>query len=880
MKFRALNISYQLEASVRYAALNPKNPTIIIQEGVYEQATNTEDSGKDLSAIKTLLTEKESHNAPNKLTIQLITSSRPFDQLAANQQDNPFLNRDQILHSPSKNKGPYEAQVKPGWLVRLLSANLQAVAIKRLTAKSWWHDTPGRILHFQRNEPQGNFIQASTNQTTAVSTRKSPTFMTICVPKCCEVESHEGFEFCEATSLIVVGKQETSFEVNRCMLQAIQSIMLLLQNKQMQKETRCVGDNIEDNKYEIIRRLQPGEKRKREETARTSNFPFKKKNCQVSFGTVTDIDLSCNDQFLDDILQSSKEIREDVPKEARDKEYPDKDSSHKMHKAKKREERRLEKRKRKEKRSKQITEDPHSSSNNIGSQKIPRIVMSQVAARGRYDASHADNELDQARNILNNRAIESRKFFAESKLQEVFCSSETLTSTLQRHTRPGNIPHGGRMTSHPVLNVSDATPKHQNLRGYMQQGQRADEDGRQKQIDSSQQEYESSFEHKQPSDNFYKMNSNGRCKALIHSTITKDAWHNKTLNNDSFLQKNGQKSALPVSRTMANHFHKHIELQQSVDTHGGNDSTCQTRLGQQTTGEASFQPEYLSMKQADESQHLHSDEQTSKTVGALLPIKILCSEEFLETRGETVAELASGRWAIAANGKNLSKLPKDLIGRKIVCIDTPMLESCGIHIEASNRCGMLIISTAQLENPIDAKQIVLSLAKLAAIGRYSNIQVFICCDSEITSSITKHVVKLQFAASTSRTTSPTKVFYKTTTSTSLAASLAHTILSLPNVLDSCTNLDNVQEGLVQDRVSFLTSLLPVINVGGAIECLELAKSLLSDDCPYFEIFLKNQRLRQQMMLHAISNETRQALQPAALVQMSHVLRVVVGNEAL
>jgi hypothetical protein len=896
MKFRALNISYQLEASVRYASLNRKNPTILIQEGAYEQAINAEDADKNFPMAKTLLTVKRNHIAPDDVSMESIrpilisdTQDIPMSsspQLAGKLQFKPDEKRVEILHVPIENRGSLVVQVQPDWLIQLFHANLRAVATKRLTAKSWWHDTVGRSLPVRRNESNENLIQASMNQTTVLCISQPwTTSKTTSVSNLCAVDCYEGLHLCQNTGLIVVGNKKRNVEVNRCMLQAIQFIMFILQNKHIMEETRYrhkaltsdVDGEPEENQIETICHHDVCAKRKREDNARSSNFPFKKQNCQVRFGTVTAIDSGYNHQFSTDTFIRFEEIRDDaskVTKAAREEVVPHKDSSHKLQKELKREERRLEKRKRKEKRSKQIREDQISSSTAC-STKIPRVETSQVAVNSRYDASKVDDELDHARNALNNRAIESRKLYAETKLREVFRSSGTLTSKLHRHNQPGRAPHNARIPPHSVLNMSQhmATPQSQNNRGFVQQDLQADE-ARQKQGGPSQQKYEPSIVHKPPStDNIFKLSSNVRYDALNHITISKEVQHNKTFNAVE------QECGVSVSHTMANHSHGKDDLPQKRGLYGGNDSISQTRMGYQTTGEASMQPEYNnSTEQTEDPRSLYSDEQTSEAEGAMLPIKILCSEAFLETRGETVAELASGRWAHAWNDKNLAKIPNNSIGRKIMCIDTPLLESCGIHLEASNRCGMLIISAAQLENPVDAKQIVLSLAKLAAIGRYSSIQVFICCDSENTASITKHVIKLQFAASTSRKDSPTKVFCKTTTSTNLAASLAHTILCLPNMLDSCTNLECIQEGLVQDRISFLITLLPVMSVTAAIECLQLAKTLLSNDCPYFEILLKNQRLRQQMMLHAISNEARQALQPAALVQLSHVLRVVVGTE--
>ena len=922
MKFRALNINYQFEASVRYESLNPTQPSILIQEGSYEQAIITENAGKEEQAVGK---SKENHISPENhdttsidSTCQHALQRVQVDELATANHGSPIQESGSFAVSPVPTnlmqKAPNAAQVNLSWLVCLFVLNLQAASTKRLTTKSWWHDTLSRGPTIKRSDVLVNLFQGRMNPANKASIDQ-PRFSV--VPNFRKNNSKEKQDVDTQTGAIALGSKTTALdsEARQCMLQAIQLVMLLVQQKQTLDERgnhyKSLTEDVEGEKERSeqadqklkkgVCRLQPCVKRKREDASCTFASSYEKKKCQVSLGMATDS--SCENQSLYNgnfgtmAIESNGPIvrkedgihyqhlreqgslsvsrKEDRCPPLRNDVLPEKKEppiSRKLQKEMKREERRIEKRKRKEKRSKQTTQDANSP-REVKSPKrtkitevnstIPRIVQPQVAVLGRFNASHANNELDHARNILNNRASESRKLFAETKLQDECRFQETSASKLQEQYRPGLATQRPKTLLYPVQNKNHfmATLKSQHTRDLYQQTNEAE---RQIQGISSQQENKQSYKHNQPSESFLKIKTTGRPHSFAQKRNSVEA---RVLHDP--VEVNGRSSPM-----ITDSFQDQIELPQKQEEYEGRNSIDLQDFGQQTTGEESFQPTHSN--QLDSNQHHYFEEQNSKEC-MQAPVKILCSEAFLESRGETVAQLASGSWVHSWNDKSPKMLPKESLQRKIMCVDTPLLDTCGVDLEASNRCGILVISAAQLENSDEAKTIVLHLAKLAAIGRYSYIQVLLCCDSEITSSITKHFIKIQFAASTSNRTSTTNVSCKTTTTTNLSASLAHTILSLPNILDSSTNLEYVQEGLVSDRVHFLISLLPVLSVSGAIQCLCLAKSLLSSDCPYFEILLKNQRLRQQMMLHAISNETGQELNPAALVQLSHVLRVVVGN---
>ena len=134
--------------------------------------------------------------------------------------------------------------------------------------------------------------------------------------------------------------------------------------------------------------------------------------------------------------------------------------------------------------------------------------------------------------------------------------------------------------------------------------------------------------------------------------------------------------------------------------------------------------------------------------------------------------------------------------------------------------------------------------------------------------MTKHMVKIQFAAADSSI----HVICKTATFGSLAAIVAHTILSIPIMPNNDINLESLNDKLTADRISFFTNLLPVASIGGSVEFISAARSILPNRSPYFEILLKNQRLRQQILITLLCHEAKDALNPLLSVQLSNALR--------
>ena len=254
------------------------------------------------------------------------------------------------------------------------------------------------------------------------------------------------------------------------------------------------------------------------------------------------------------------------------------------------------------------------------------------------------------------------------------------------------------------------------------------------------------------------------------------------------------------------------------------------------------------------------------------PVELLCSDTFFETWGDIVAALSNGTWLATSVARTRSAGAADPeIGRKIQLFDTALVRSRGVDIELPKRGGVLIFTTSALQNPIETKSILMDLAQLAAIGRYSYIYVFLCYDVPMTDAILRHVALLQNSVIQQNSQPSTQVLFKTTREVSLAESVAETIFfceSLcPNQATSRLQAVAADQLLLQ-RAWFLAVLAPTLSANGAIQCIKLAQRLVPGG-QYFRRLLQDQSLRQQIMMAATSTPSKAPeIGPHAMGQLS------------
>jgi len=286
------------------------------------------------------------------------------------------------------------------------------------------------------------------------------------------------------------------------------------------------------------------------------------------------------------------------------------------------------------------------------------------------------------------------------------------------------------------------------------------------------------------------------------------------------------------------------------------------------------------------SQEMHQQD-PSDEFSRLSPLKLLCSEDFLETRGAVVAELASGRWAEPVTQDDTFdegfKPPAFgvVLGRKVELLDTPLVDLCGIDIELSNRRAILIYEVSTMELPQQAREVVIGLAQLVAVSRYKHIDIILSYDVPVTSSISRHVVQMQTAIMGNDDKLSTSTSFKIASPASLSAVIAETAFAhqahASNDPLSDQSVDLVNDDRVREWSRFLLCLLPSLSVKGALQCIELAQRI-SPSQHSFGLLFRNLHLRQQITKAATSSPCRAPeVHPCAMIQLSHILRVYVGK---
>ncbi|KAL9189704.1 hypothetical protein ACHAXT_009379 [Thalassiosira profunda] len=136
------------------------------------------------------------------------------------------------------------------------------------------------------------------------------------------------------------------------------------------------------------------------------------------------------------------------------------------------------------------------------------------------------------------------------------------------------------------------------------------------------------------------------------------------------------------------------------------------------------------------------------------PLTLLTSESFLETYGEIVSELASGRWQ-----KALSESERHVVeglSNGIVVCDTPLLDIAGADIELADNSAIVVQCLSSWSEDSQnggsamsmqqgARAFLRRLVSLAASGRYEAIHVILCLDVEISSVLPGEISNLQNA---------------------------------------------------------------------------------------------------------------------------------------
>ena len=253
-------------------------------------------------------------------------------------------------------------------------------------------------------------------------------------------------------------------------------------------------------------------------------------------------------------------------------------------------------------------------------------------------------------------------------------------------------------------------------------------------------------------------------------------------------------------------------------------------------------------------------------------LQLLCTEPFLDFWGDVVAELGRfpDRDCLGSHGK-----------QRIVLLDTPLMNFSGVDVELPGRCGLLLFdASTSLNTTEQAKEAVLDIARLAAIGRYVQVFVFVCVQGHFSAETAKHLIQLQCAAVPARGLPETVFSFQTLLRKRLPQAIATTVRSQESHSTSSVPrsdlLRAVSESTTRERAIFLQALVPVLSPTGALEVLHMAKNMLPSGCPFFQVLFKNQRVLKKIALLASSTERSTSIHPHAIRQLIRVTHVTVA----
>ena len=259
----------------------------------------------------------------------------------------------------------------------------------------------------------------------------------------------------------------------------------------------------------------------------------------------------------------------------------------------------------------------------------------------------------------------------------------------------------------------------------------------------------------------------------------------------------------------------------------------------------------------------------------LPPIHILCAESFIESWGEAVGQLSSGRWTQSLfrnvnTSMEHSVSVSETLGQKITFCDTHLVDNCDVSLELPNRRAVVIVSIASTTVVNELRQCTMKMVSLTACERYQSIDCVLCVESDFNASQATQILQVQtgFTGDLCQV----GVHYFLASKTSLSCCLAEIILS--SVPLKAKNVSNYQELLanrdITSRAHFLMSLLPTMTAADALSCFPSGKNPREQ----LHRLLSNAMKRQKIPYPS------GMLNSKAMAQLSHVLQAHLGGEEI
>jgi len=233
-------------------------------------------------------------------------------------------------------------------------------------------------------------------------------------------------------------------------------------------------------------------------------------------------------------------------------------------------------------------------------------------------------------------------------------------------------------------------------------------------------------------------------------------------------------------------------------------------------------------KSAESFYHGVSSERTSEEKESTFTI--LTSESFLELFGESIMELASGRWfdtLTAAEKLQITDVLNDNkesvatgldpvipTRAKINVSDCPLLDIAGADIELADDKALIVQRISTLNQ--STKEFVRRLVVMAASGRYRSIHVILCVDTDIHPS---EIIRMQNALMPQSGCPCETVTFEYTSPRTLSSSIALQFCNNGGVSESSRISQFASDENVQERARFLICLVPTMTVHNALRCL-------------------------------------------------------------
>lgn len=219
------------------------------------------------------------------------------------------------------------------------------------------------------------------------------------------------------------------------------------------------------------------------------------------------------------------------------------------------------------------------------------------------------------------------------------------------------------------------------------------------------------------------------------------------------------------------------------------------------------------------------------------PLTILTSENFLESFGDSIVELANGRWfAALTEVKRLqitrlleinyhsagTGLDLDIPTRmKLNVCDCPLLDISGADIELGDGKALIVQRISQLNEGDMNKNFIKRIVMLGASGRYRHIHVILCIDTDIRP---QQILLMQNALMQQSGCPCENISFEYTSLRTLSSSIALQFCNSSDVHKSSRISQYATEENIQERARFLICLVPTMTVHVALRCL------CSDSC--------------------------------------------------